>query len=197
MTNTGRKLRKRHHFQTYLNSDSLEGAWRKEVSWGGAERQVKVFFSFTLCWPHLGCFSKGSWQRLWLFNWLLQIQNVYSALRRSCQPLHGRRLRPVQQRADVQGIGRCRAQVCSFCGAKSGKKNKTKKKQSRLRGTQGAAKKLLAGCGVWVCVIQGSAFSCTSLLTAFDKYHRRNQDPMWLNMAMCQIHNFNTANRLH
>lgn len=58
MTNTGRKLRKRHHFQTYLNSDSLEGAWRKEVSWGGAERQVKVFFSFTLCWPHLGCFSK-------------------------------------------------------------------------------------------------------------------------------------------
>lgn len=138
-----------------------------------------------------------------VFNWLLQIQNVYSALHRSSRPLHGRRLRPVQQIADVQGErGGVQSSGMQLVCCRVRKNSRDWKEARRLCESWPAARnsrcgqEALVGCNV--CNTRQRFLSCLILTEpAFDKYHRRNQDLLWLNMALCQIHNLNTANRLH
>lgn len=98
------------------------------------------------------------------FNWLLQIQNVYSALRRTDDHGCGRDSRLLVSRGREAG---CRAQVCSRRGAE------LRRNQARLEGSEEAPQALPRA--MWG--TQGSA--CRS----------RNQDPVWLNRAVCQIRN--------
>lgn len=119
---------------------SEEKKWAGLV-WRGRSRVFSPSHSVGLAWV---VFQRKLAQTV-AFNWLLQTQNVYSALRRPSWPLLGRRPRPVQQIADVQGREvACRAQVCSWCGAESGKKNRGWKEELASRGNSRCSQRSFA-----------------------------------------------------
>lgn len=185
-------------YQADLSRDSVKMCLTKRSSLGWCRESGQwCFFLHTLL-ASLLLFFKGSWLRPWL-------------LIGSCKYKMSIQLCPAPaNRCMGDGCGRCSSSLISRRGRAGAELRYatrwfrvSKFETGRERDTACESRPTVWELKVrprrlgWVCNTRQLFFSHLTLTEpAFDKYHRNKQNPLWLNMGLCQIHHLNTANRL-